>query len=170
MRRLLLTLALLSACTGASSSPEATIASGPPTTPSEQALSCGKASSTRVVLAFVHAWNAGDMTALHNTVTNGATLNISTKTQGASEPDSGVYTVAAGWEQIRPFARSQHRAGQRFSFDRLRAVGGQGVYADGLRAAYADGSMQSMDDTKFAYACDAAALHRVVLVAKTPAR
>jgi hypothetical protein len=110
------------------------------------------------------------MASLHNAITNDASLNISTKMQGATRSNGDAYTETTGWHQIRRFAISQHAVGQRLSFDRLQPVAGNGAYAYGVRAAYADGSMQSMDDAKFAYTCGVAALHRVVLVADSPAR
>jgi len=167
---LLLTLALLAACTSRGSSPATTLAtSGVLPTASAQALSCDKASINRAVLTFLHAWNAGDMTSLHRGITRDASINISTKVQGASESNTVAYTETTGWGQIRRFALRQHAVGQRFSFDRVRLVGGLGAYAVGMRAAYADGSGQKMIDSKFACTCQAAALHRVVLVASRPA-
>lgn len=166
----LVTLTLLAACTSRASSPATTTAtSGALPTASAQPLSCDKASISRAVLTFLHAWNAGDMTSLHRGITHDASINISTKVQGASESNADAYTETTGWDQIRRFALRQHALGQRFSFDRLRSAGGQGTYAVGMRAAYADGSTQKFGDSKFAYTCEAAALYRVVLVASTPA-
>jgi hypothetical protein len=167
---LLLTLALLVACTSRGSSPATTIAtSGTLPTPSAQTLSCDKASISQAVVAFLHAWNAGDMASLHSGITRDASINIPTMVQGASGSKADAYTEATGWKQIRRFALRQHAVGQRFSFDALRLVSGLGAYAVGMRATYADGSTQKMIDSKFAYTCGAAALHRVVLVASTPA-
>ena len=164
---LLLTLTLLSACTNSGSSVES---SGALREPSVRPASCDKASITRAVLAFVSAWNTGDMTSLHSVITSDSEMNISTRMQGASGSSTDAYTFTTGWRQIRWFALRQHAAGQRFSFDRLRLVAGQGAYAVGMRAAYADGSTQSFVDAKFAYTCEGARLHRVVMVAGAPAR
>ena len=167
---LLLTLALLAACTSRGSSaptPIATSVALP--TASAQPLSCDKGSISHAVIAFLHAWNAGDMTSLHRSVTREASINISTKVQGASGSNLDAYTETTGWDQIRRFALRQHALGQRFSFDTLRSASGQGAYAVGMRATYADGSTQTFVDSKFAYTCGTAALHRVVLVASAPA-
>jgi hypothetical protein len=172
VRRLLLplTLALLAACTSRGSPPVTPIATSEalPTT-SAQPLSCDKGLISQAVRTFLHAWNTGDMTSLHRSITREASINMSTKAQGATGSSVDAYTETTGWDQIRRFAQRQHAVGQRFSFDTLRSVSGHGAYAVRMRATYADGSTQMFTDSKFAYTCGAAALHRVVLVAGAPA-
>jgi hypothetical protein len=164
----------IAGCTGSSGqpssagSPRVTARSGPSGTPA--AGVCTRPEIKAAISHFFDAWNHHDAAALGWLFTADGVLDMATKHQDTLTGHE--WASAGGRRMIAAFAERQWRLGEKLSYRGVRidlngGAAGDGGFAGHVVASFADGTVQPMDEAKFAYSC---AIHSFTHVEITSAK
>jgi hypothetical protein len=165
----------LAGCTGSSGSPHpakspAATQRGPAPATSAARV-CTAAQITAAIGDFFGDWNHRDAAALGRLFTADGDLDMATKDQDTQASDAwdsaGGGPGARG--MIAAFAERQWLLGELLSYSGIEAIGLGGGDA-AVVARFADGTMQPMEEAKFAYNCQSQAFFHVVIISAQAAR
>jgi hypothetical protein len=165
----------LAGCTGSSGSPHA--AGSPaatqrgPASATPAARVCTAAQIKAAIGDFFGDWNHRDAAALGRLFTADGDLDMATKDQDTLA--SGAWDSAGGGPgargMIAAFAERQWRLGEMLSYSGIEAIDLGGGDA-AVVARFADGTVQPMEEAKFAYDCASQAFFHVVIISAQAAR
>src|SRR5215831_16814419 len=131
---------------------------------------CTRAEVKAAISGFFDAWNHQDAAALGRLFTADGALDMATKHQDTLHRGewAGIGGLGARGA-IAAFAGRQWRLGEKLSYRGMSIIlnGGadaDGGYAGNVRASFADGTVQPMEEAKFVYSCAGHALAHVVIV------
>jgi ketosteroid isomerase-like protein len=155
----------IAGCTGSSGHPSS--AGSPAATERRAALPtaaagvCEGAEIKAAIRSFFDAWDHRDAAALGRLFTADGVLDMATKHQDTIAGQG--WASAGGRGVIAAFAERQWRLGEKLSYHGMTMFG-DGGYAGSVVASFADGTVQPMDEAKFAYGCASHAFAHVVIV------
>ncbi|MGH3195683.1 MAG: hypothetical protein ACRDOH_28915 [Streptosporangiaceae bacterium] len=165
----------LAGCTGSSGTPHA--AGNPagtqrgPASATPAASVCTAAQIKAAIGDFFGDWNHRDAAALGRLFTADGDLDMATKDQDTLA--SGAWDSAGGGPgtrgMIAAFAERQWRLGEVLSYSGIEAIDLGGGDA-AVVARFADGTVQPMEEAKFAYDCQSQAFFHVVIISAKAAR
>lgn len=153
-------------CTGGSGRPVQVGGSRPVSQSATAAASrCTRADVKRAIDHFFGLWNERDSAAFGRLFSLDGVLQMATKHQDSQSDQQ--WTTANGPRAITAFAKRQWRLGETLThrgvtivFNRATASGG---YVIGVRARFADGAVQPMNEAKLVYDCASNDLVHVVI-------
>jgi hypothetical protein len=165
----------LAGCTGSSGSPHAAGSSPArqrgPASATPTASVCTATQIQAAIGHFFGDWNHRDATALGQLFTASGDLDMATKDQDTLA--SGAWDSAGGGPgargMIAAFAERQWRLGELLSYSGIEAIDLGGGDA-AVVARFADGTVQPMEEAKFAYDCQSQAFFHVVIISAQAAR